>query len=564
MHPAEKYAHDVRNGSIVTGLLIKLAVDRYFDDLETGIDRGLYFDRKAAEKACAFFPKVLKHSKDEWYGKPFTLEPWQAFGVWNIFGWKKADGSRRFSSAYIQVARKNGKSTYAAGYGLKMMVADGVMGAEIYVGATKLKQAYVTFREAANMVKASPVLKQFVTPFQHNLHSEELNAKFEPLASDSDKQDGLSPYCGIIDEYHAHRTNELYNVLESGMGARTSPLMFVITTAGFNKNSPCYKMRDIGIKILKRVIEQDNRFVMIFELDEKDDWEDSSNWIKANPSIQSIGTIKRFLEDRFSSVKNDPTLFVDFMTKNLNKWMNADKVWIEDERWMENAEPVTWEMMKGRTCYAGLDLSSISDITSLFLIAEEAGRFLLCPFFFVPELTASERIKKDNVPYDVWIREGYIEETEGDIIDYDYIRRRVSGYYVADGVVQHDPNCIADNVNLVRIGFDRWNSSQLVNNLTGDGITMSNFGQGYASMSTPTKEFKKYALRKAFAHGGNPVLRWMISNVSIKRDPAGNEKPDKEKSNEKIDGVVAGIMALGEYLTDNAGGMEDIYLVRTV
>lgn len=563
LHAAEKYAQDIRDGNLVAGKLIKKAIERYYNDLETGINRGLYFNRKAATKACSFFPKLLKHSKGKWSGKPFILEPWQEFLIWNIFGWENANGTRRFKVAYIQVARKNGKSTLASGIGLKMMVADGEYGAEVYVGATKKPQAYITFSEAQNMVRKSPALSEYITVFRHNLHSLELNAKFEPLASDSEKQDGLSPNCGIIDEYHAHKTDGLYNVIESGMGARTNPLMFVITTAGFNRHGPCYALRDVCVKILNGVVDQDQVFSLIYEMDEEDDWENSDNWAKANPSMATIDTTLQFIKNRYSLVKTDPSKYVDFLTKNLNRWMDASDVWIEDARWMANNNPVSLESLRGMSCYAAIDLSSTTDITAVTLLTRDGDYFKILPFFFVPKMTAEQRTKKDGVPYDLWIREGYIEETEGDVVDYDHIRRRLSGYYVEDGIVKHDPNCIADRVNLVRVGYDKWNASQLVNDLVNDGVRLSEFRQGFASMSAPTKEFKKLALKNQLAHGGNPVLRWMISNVEIKRDPAGNEKPDKGTSSERIDGAVASIMALGEYLTDNAS-FGDMFNVRTV
>jgi phage terminase large subunit-like protein len=564
MHKAEQYAADVKAGKIITGDLIKKAVGRYYYDLQTGIDRGLYFNRPLAEKKCAFFHKVLKHSKGKWHGKPFELDGWQAFIIWNLFGWFRADGRRRFNSAYIQVARKNGKTTLAAGIGLEMMVADGEQGADIFVGATKLSQAYITFNEARSMVSASEALSSLLTVYRHNIHSEQLNAKFEPLSSDGDKQDGLSPHCGIIDEYHAHKTDELFNVIESGMGARTNPLMFVITTAGFNKNGPCYAMRDLCIKILNKVIVQDDIFTLIYEMDNETEWENPANWIKANPSMHSIDTILPFLQSRFEKVKNDPTKYVDFMTKNLNRWMDSSEVWIEDDRWMQCDGPVTLDMLRGLTCYGALDLSTREDITALTIIADDNGTKLLLPFFFVPEDNAKKRAAKDGVPYDTWIRQGHIIATPGDQVDYTAIRRLITGYYVEDNIVKHDSSCLMDALHIVRIGFDKWNSSQLVNDLMFDGMEMVEFRQGFGSMSAPTKEFKSMVYKRQFAHGGNPVLRWMISNVEIKRDPAGNVKPDKEKSADRIDGVVSSIMALGEYLADNAAYMGDIYEVRTV
>ncbi len=563
-HPAHQYALDVKKGKIIAGQLVKKAVDRYFNDLETGIDRGLYFDQKKAAKACRFFPKFLRHSKGKWAGKKFELEPWQQFIIWNIYGWYKANGKRRFHTAYIEVARKNGKSTLAAGVGLYMMIADGEFGAEIYVGATKQKQAKVTFDEAKNMVKSSPELREYIVPFRNNLHSEELMSKFEPLGQDSDTEDGLNPHCGIIDEYHAHKDDGLYNVIESGMGARENPLMFVITTAGFNKLGPCKNLHDLCEKILDGVVEQDDIFAMIFSMDKDDDWEDPKNWIKSNPSMNAIDTTRDFLYSRYERVKNDPSKQVDFLTKNLNVWTDASEVWIESKKWNAcNIRPIKWEDFKGRECYGGLDLSSVEDITCLFLLFPGNEYHDVKPFFFIPEDTVIERTKRDKVPYDRWVREGWIETTPGNTVDYDYIRRRLTGYYVEDGVVKHDDSCIVDHVFLRSIAYDRYNSSQLINNLTADGLELSSFGQGFVSMSAPTKEFKKLVLKRQLNHGGNPVLAWMISNVEIKRDSAGNEKIDKGSSKEKVDGPVAGVMALGEYLTEQQEP-EDIFEVLTV
>jgi len=563
-HVAHQYALDVRSGKIVTGELVKKTVERYFHDLDTQLARGLKFDKNKAARACRFFPTFLRHSKGKWAGKVFELDPWQAFIIWNLFGWYWANGKRRFNTAYIEVARKNGKTTVAAGVGLMLMVADGEMGAEVYVAATKKPQAKIAFDEAKNMVNKSPSLLQVITPYQHNMHSIEMVAKFEPLASDSDKQDGLNPHGGIIDEFHAFKDDSLYNVIESGMGARENPLMFVITTAGFNKLGPCYRMRGVCEQILDGVIEQDDTFAMIFSLDKDDDYEDPKNWIKSNPSIETIDTTRSFIERRLQRVKNDPTQLVDFLTKNMNMWTDASEVWIKDSVFMEcNIEPVKWEDLEGRLCYGALDLSSREDITVLSLFFPGEKYHTTKRFYFIPEDNVRERTKRDGVPYETWAREGLMETTPGNTVDYDYIRRRITGYYVSDGVVEHDESCISDHVDLASIAFDRWNSSQLVNNLMEDDMEMSPFGQGFGSMSSPTKEYKTIIFRKELNHGGDPILRWMISNVEIQRNASGDEKPDKAKSKEKIDGVVADIMAFGEYLTEGHGADDSMFEVLT-
>lgn len=565
MHPAERYAHDVIAGKVVVGKLVRLAVERYFNDLDTALDRGLVFNRKKAENACKFFPDLLRHSKGKWRGKPFVLEPWQAFLVWNIFGWYNADGTRRFNTCLLMVARKNGKTALAAGVGLKMMVADGEYGAEVYVCATKYKQAFdTTFTDAKNMVLSSPDLLDDIEPLTRNLNCEAMMSKFEPLASDSKKHDGLNPYCGVLEEYHAHPTSELYDIIEDGMGARENPMIFIPTTAGYNKQGPCYRMRDVAIKILNGVIEQDNFFALIYEPDEGDDWEDPANWPKSNPSMQAIDTLPGYLQKRYESVKNDPSKLVSYLTKNQNMWTDASAVWIEDKKWLDCAEQFTLADFEGQECYAAIDLATTTDIAAFCLLFWDDEFFYILPYLFVPKLTAEQRTKKDNVPYDLWIREGWIEETEGDVIDYDYIRKRISGYYVGDGKVQHDDNCIADQVLIKRIEVDRWNSSQLMTQLGQDGLERSDFGQGYGSMSSPTKEFETLVRGRKLKHNGNPVMRWMMSNVEITMNPAGDVKCDKAKSKEKIDGIIAAIMALGGYLTDADQYDDDMFDVKTV
>lgn len=557
LHPAEQYARDVLDGKILACLYVKQACQRYFDDLETGIDRGLYFDRKAAQKAISFF-KYLRHYKGKFAGQVFELEPWQQFVLWNVFGWKTAEGLRRFRYGYIAVPRKNGKTTLMAGIGLNMLVADGENAAEVYTAATKLPQAKLCFKDAKEMVKKSPALKKRISVYEHNMHILSTASKFEPLAADSDKEDGSGPSCAIIDEYHAHKTDGMLKVLKSGMGAREQPLLWIITTAGFNSNGPCAIYEKNVKDVLAGRKEQDNLFGIIFTIDKKDDWEDPKVWEKANPSYHAIDTLRKFLQEEYNDAKNQPSLVVNFKTKNLNIWCGAQEEWISDKRWMACKVDVDWNEFAGCSCFSGLDLSQTKDITSLHLLFPlDDGRLLLKGFYWIPELSAKERVQKDDVNYDIWIQQGWIEETPGDVVDYDLIRRRISGYYVEDKEVKHDDSCYCDQFDIETIGFDRWGARSIVNNLTGDGVDMADFGQGFRDMSPPTKEFEKKVLKKEIVHDGNPVTRWMLGNVAIQRDPAGNIKVNKAKSKEKVDGIVTAIMALGEYIT--AQGEEDNY-----
>ena len=555
MHPAEKWAKNVIAGKIPACELVKLACQRHFDDLETGVDRGLYFDREAAQRSIKFFG-FLKHYKGKYNGKKFELEHWQMFVNWNIFGWKKADGTRRFRYVYVEIPRKNGKTTYAAGNGLYLFIGDGEQGAEIYTCATKLPQAKICFNDAKEMVKRSPSLRSRIKVFEHNLNVPASASKFEPLSSDSDKQDGVNPSCGIIDEYHAHKNDGMFKVLKSGMGAREQPLIFIITTAGFNKQGPCKKYRDVIEKVLRGVLHQDNVFGMIFTADKGDNWEDVNTWIKANPSYYSIDTLQKFLEEEYIDAKNNPSMQVNFKTKNLNMWVDSEDVWIEDEKWMACASSELTvqkaiEKLKGRTCYGGLDLASVEDLSSLSLYFPAEGNDQACwlVFFWVPKDTVEKRVERDDLPYDEWVNDGWVMATPGNIQDYDAIRQFITGYSVVDGQEEVTEECVATWFDLKSIAYDRFNSSQLVVNLGKDDIEMTPFGQGFVSMSFPTKEMQKVILKKEVDHFGNPVLRWQCSNVTLQRDAAGNVKVSKEKSKEKVDGIVSGVMAYGEYLT---------------
>lgn len=546
---AVQYAEDVLSDRVPACELVKLTCLRYFDDIKNGPARGIYFNEKKAARAVNFF-KFVRHSKGKWAGKQFELSPWQYFIVWCIFGFENADGSRRFNYVYIEVARKNGKSTFMAVLGLYLLIADKEAGADIYSAATTHKQAKIVFDEAKNMVKKSPALSKIAGVFQNNIHVTSTLSKFEPVSSEYDTLDGLSPHGGIIDEYHAHKSDGVYNVLKSGMGARENPLLMVITTAGFNKESACYYERKTAIDILKGIKTQDNYFAIVFTLDENDDWENPENWHKANPNID-ISINLKFLEKEYLSAKNNPTKLVNFLTKNLNVWTDAQDVWIKDKDWQACTGLIDLEKLKGCECYGGLDLSSNRDLTALCLLfPKENGLFEVIWYYWLPEMTAQDRIKRDNVAYDLWHKQGYIKYTPGNIIDYDFIFSEITGKTFA-GQSTEKP-CINGLYDLKSIAYDRYNATQIVLSLQDAGIKLTPFGQGHISMNTPTKEIENLVLSLKINHGGNPVSRWMVSNVAIKKDPAGNIKIDKEKASEKVDGIVALVMAYGEYLTAQA------------
>jgi len=531
-HPVTDYAEKVVSGKIIAGKLVRLACERHLDDLKSGKMQGLYFDEDAADHAIAFFG-FLKHSKGEWAGCYFELEPWQQFIVGCLFGWKRADGTRRFRTAYLQVARKNGKSTLIAGIGLYLFIADGEPGAEVYTAATKRDQARITHSEATRMVKKSPALRKRVGIFKDNLHIEDTASKFEPLGADADTMDGLNVHGAIIDELHAHKTRAVWDVLETATGSRRQPLQIAITTAGFDQNGICYEQFDYCKKILKRTIKDDTYFAYIATIDKKDDWTDPKVWIKANPNL-GVSVKEDDLQRKCDKAKEMPSAQNNFLCKHLNIWTQQAERWIDLTLWDENAGLITEERLLGRTCYGGLDLSSVSDITAWVMVFpddDDSEKIDLLCRFFCPEARLYDSKNKYKDQYQSWAKQGFLKTTPGDAIDYSFVKKQV----LDD----------AEKFNLVDLNIDRlFQAHQIAMELQEEGLEVLGFTLGFISFSVPMKLFEKTLLKRKLNHGGNPVLRWMADNVAVKRDPMDNLKPDKASSQGKIDGIVAVVMGI--------------------
>lgn len=529
----EKYMDGVGSGKVVACKTTKQSIARFRSDLKTAEKKGLVFDEEAGEHAVKFF-SYLRHSKGEWAGKPFDLAPWQQFIVSQLFGWKrKKDGLRRFRTAYIEVPRKNGKSTLAAGVGLYMMIGDGEPGAEVYSAATKRDQAKIVWGEAKRMVVNSPEIKKIVTAHISNLHIVNTASKFEPLGRDADSTDGLNIHCAIVDELHAHDSRDLWDVLKTGMGARRQPLLFAITTAGYNREGICYQQKRYAERILAGEIKNDAYFSFITSLDDGDDWRDKKTWAKANPNL-GISLNVDDMKLQCKEARELPGEQNAFLCKRLNVWTEQAERWINMEVWSKcNLPGSSIGQLPGLPCYAGLDLSSKIDLSSLVLLfppQESSDAWSVLPFFWIPEDSMRERVRRDAVPYDQWVNEGYIKTTPGNVIDYDYIRKEV--------------NELGEIYKFQEIGFDDWGATQLTIQLDGDGFTMVPVRQGYKTLSPASKDLERLYIGQKLNHFGNPVLNWMARNVAIMRDPADNIKPAKNKSEEKIDGIVALVMAL--------------------
>lgn len=547
MEIAEQYARDILDGKIVAGKYAKLACARHFRDLENGHERGLYFDRDEAQIVLDFF-SLLKHSKGKWAGTPIVLSPWQAFCMVVVFGWKKTGDVRRFRTSYKEVARKNGKSTEASGIGLYGLVADDEPGAEIYTAGTKKDQAKITFDEAARMRESSPSLKKRVKQVKNNLSVVKTGSKMEPIGADSTKQDGLNVHFSIVDELHAHRTSGIYDVLESAMGARRQPLTVVITTAGFDKTGFCFQLRSYAIKVLEGEVEDDSFFAIIYTLDEGDDWLDEANWIKANPNLGISASLESLRVD-IKKAREIPTSKINFLTKHLNIWTDSAEAWVDIEKFDACRKPFELSELTGILLFGGLDLATVTDITAFVIIGWKDGKLHVKPFFYLPEETAQARWKKNQVPYPEWAKKGYITLTPGNICDYNFIK--------ADVHRLMESNRIGD------IGFDRYNASQLVVDLQNEDVPLTEVGQGFLSMNPAMREFERLYISGQMVWDGNPVLRWMAGNLQAALDPAGNLKPDRKNSREKIDGMAALFDAIARMMANEVEG-PSVYETRGI
>ena len=534
------YMEDVLSGKIPACEYLKLAVERHKRDLEKGGERGLWFDKEDANRVIDFFG-LLKHSKGEWAGEPFRLEPWQKFVVWVVFGWKNSDGSRRFRTSYLEVARKNGKSTFLAGLGLYGLGFDGESGSEVYSIATKEDQARITHNEGRSMAMKSGNLGGLATVHKKAVSIDSLDATWIPLGADSKKQDGLNPHLTLVDEFHAHPDRSMLDVMDSAVGSRRQPLLFIVTTAGFNVQSVCYYEREYAIRVLKGDVDDDSYFAIIFTLDRDevsgellDDWKDPEVWIKANPNL-GVSVRIEDMERMCKKAIESPLTLNNFLTKKLDVWTTQETKYFNMEKWNACSNVVDEKELLGKECYVGIDLASKNDIGSVVcLFPLEDGRVALLPKFYCPRKGAEERSRKDRVPYLKWADEGYLTLTKGSRTDY--------------GVIKKDIEEIFGKFDVRKVGFDQWNFEYLYQRLVVDGAdedVFVQYGQTLKNMSEPTKDLDLLVVEGRLVHNNNPVLKWMASNTAVYTDANDNVRPVKNKSSEKIDGIVATVMARG-------------------
>ena len=491
-----------------------------------------HYDKKKADRAVTFIENLC-HTKGKWAGTPFWLLPWQEQLIRDIFGIVKPDGNRQFRTAFVEICKKVGKSELAAAVALYLLYADNEPSAEVYGAAADRQQASIVFDVAKQMVEMSPALmkRSKLMGATKRIVNYSNAGYYQVLSAEVGGKHGFSVSGLEFDEIHTQPNRQLYDVLTKGSSdARQNPLHFIITTAGNDRHSIAYELHTKAVDILEGRRVDPTFYPVVYGLKDDEDWEDEANWYKVNPSLGYTVDIER-LRDAYREAKQNPADEITFKWLRCN--MCSTVAWIPDVIYMRGNEPIDMDALAGRDCYAGLDLSSTGDITALVLIfppRDEEEKYVLLPYFWIPEETIPRRVKANSVPYDIWEKQGYIMSTEGNVIHYDFIEK-----FIMD---------LSEKYHILEIAVDRWNATQMIQNLEGEGFTIVPFGQGFSSMSAPTKEFYRLLMEGRIIHGGNPVLRWMAGNVVIDTDPAGNIKVTKAKSKEKIDGIVAAIMAL--------------------
>lgn len=511
------------------------------------------FDEAKARLTVEFI-NCLKHTKGRWRGQPFELLPWQERIIRDVFGTVKANGFRQYNTAYVEIPKKNGKSELAAGVALYMTCGDGEWGAEVYGCASDRQQASIVFDVAVDMVDQCPALKKRIKPVMSvkRLVFKPTNSFYQVLSAEAYTKHGLNVHAVIFDELHSQPNRELFDVMTKGSGdARTQPLYFLITTAGTDRHSVCFEQHQKADDILQGRKIDNTFYPVIYGAGDDDDWASERVWFQANPSLGHTIDIEK-VRNAYLSARDNPAEENIFRQLRLNQWVKQSTRWMQMEKWDGSAFSVDEEDLVGRDCYGGLDLSSSVDITAFVLVfppRDDTENYVLLPYFWIPEENLIKRVRRDHVPYDIWAKQGFLMTTEGNVIHYGFIENFIDG--------------LGKKFHIKEIAFDRWGAVQMVQNLEGLGFTVVPFGQGFKDMSPPSKELMKLTLEKKLAHGGQPVLRWMMDNIFVRTDPAGNIKPDKEKSTEKIDGAVAAIMALDRAIR-NGGSTGSVYDERGI
>ncbi|WGM07663.1 terminase large subunit [Arsenophonus nasoniae] len=523
-----QYAERVRNSDIPACKRLKQAVNRYFNDRNNPV---YTFDTPTVARFIAF-SRLCPHVKGHLRGKPIQLEPWQQFAIANILGFKEVStGRRKYRSAYIQVPRKNAKSTLAAILANWFLIMEGGQ-QDIYTAAVSRDQARIVFDDARQMCLLSPSLKKRLTIQQHKIIYPKNNSLLKPLAAKAATIEGTNPSLAIVDEYHLHPDNAVYSALELGMGARPEALLFAITTAGSNVISACKQHYDYCCQILDGEAQNESLFALIYELDEDGELDDEHNWVKANPNL-NVSVESHALNDTIKKARGIPSQWTEMLTKRFNIWCQGQTPWMGEGAWAACQRDYKETDLKGKTCYAGMDLSSTNDITSVCYTFPQENALLLLSRHYIPEAQLQSPANKNRAIYHQWVRLGWLRTTKGDCIDYDRIR---------DDILKD-----SEQFEIKLIGFDTWNATHLRTQLQGAGLDVEPFPQTYMRLSPVAKSAEVFVNRQNIHHNGDPVLTWAIANVVMETDANANIKPNKKKSANKIDPALAFLMSFGTW-----------------
>jgi len=506
-------------------------------------------DARLSARVVAFFERGLRHVQGAQAGQPFVLQEWQREIVTEVFA--RTDGARRqYERAYIEVPRGNGKSTLAAGMALYALIADPLDRApHVYSVAADREQARIVFDLARQMVLQSPALRDLCKVERHAIYSLRNGGVYRVLSSDAASAHGLQPSCVVFDELHAQDSRELWDAISTSLGKRPSPLLIMLTTAGYDLSSVCYEQHEYAQAVLSGAQRDPRYFARIWSAPLDADWTDPQVWADANPNW-GVTVREEYLRAECERAKRTPGYQPTFRRLYLNQWIQQETRWLDLREWDACRAEIDWRDFEGAPCWGGLDLASTSDLAALVLVFQREGRYYALPRFWVPADSLAERALRDRVPYDQWARDGYIIPTPGAVIDYDRI--------IADILA------LRQRYRIVEIAYDRWGAVQVERRLTEAGLVMVQFGQGFASMAAPTRELARLIAARELVHDGNPVLRWNANNAVVESDAAGNLKPSKAKSRERIDGIVALLMGLDRAMRRGGTVGSSVYESRGV
>lgn len=537
-----KYAEDIRAGAIPACKTVKQAIERYFSDLDNDL---YYFDKEKVKKVISF-SALCPHVTGSLRGKPIKLEPWQEFIIANIFGFKRKDNNlRKYRTVYIEVPRKSGKSSFAAIITNWFLICEKGQ-QDIFTAAVSRDQARIVFDAARQMAILSPKLKKHVKPYQHHVVEPKTNSTLRPLAAKAKTIEGTNPSLAIVDELHLHPDNTVYSSLALGMGSREEALLIAITTAGTDTLSACMEQHQHVKRVLEGTIPDESYFGIIYSLDEESEYKDESAWIKANPNL-GVSVFVDELRAQVKRAENVNTTLTETLTKRFNIWCQGEQQWIKPEVW-NNCQHFKLSEMSAKTCYIGLDLSSSRDITAIGLVFPTDEGIRVSGKYYIPEEIMNNPENKNAAFYRSWVNKGYLISTPGDLVDYDYIKRDILE--------------LADLYDVHSISYDPWNATYLTTQLSQEGLMIEKVRQGFVTMSPACKEFEVYVHGMKVEHDDNPVLNWAMANVVIEMDAAGNIKPTKAKSPNKIDPVASVINAFVTYMLE--AQEENLYQERGI